>query len=631
MLLFYTCVCTLILAHVISNTHNVVDMNTNINCKHNGMGSNFNAEAINCQYLQHTFTFEHSQSIFNTYGELCQMDYLATSKTKHIIAPSEQSYIELILCTIFVLLSFIRWPWNQQFLFIIILSTTLYCTFAVVNGIQYDLIEDLPESSFTTTSTHSLERCSPKYSKQSYGKYYGWCAASKTLSNNVYLQIEFISIQRVTSVTIYPNFNSYTTYYHLLYSIDGITFSNAKNIDNNTLFKGNNVLGNFGADSILFEPILTKYIRVIPTAFSNWPIIRIQAFGEFPDIKFDELSVENFSGNNGNPNTFEIGWFKFAQCTEGKGSSLHGIKYANEYSVGELISILKYAVTIKLLPSSDIPGQIENNNFALTADICSDPIWAINNGYEMSFILDKTTASVIGYSNINNWFGTSTAKNRLNNSCLHLNSPKEIIDSFIYDSCGNSNGLQIMNGNQCEWNKGEIVGENITIWIGFDVNKNRKCEFRDDGIYKLSSVTSCNDIYGGEWMLVRHSYNSWYQATDNLVGTAVYGYPDPNPKSKSSWSMQYNIYLETDGSTLFLFSNGECSEWIVTINNEFLTAKGEDYSAYIIASHYDINYNTTWNYDTNHLEDPMISWNNNNNNYLQSILYAENNYINKLD
>ena len=82
---------------------------------------------------------------------------------------------------------------------------------------------------------------------------------------------------------------------------------------------------------------------------------------------------------------------------------------------------------------------------------------------------------------------------------------------------------------------------------------------------------SCQNIYGGDWILVRHSYNQWHPATDNLAGTDEYGIFDNNPQSNESWSIRFDNVLESDGSTLFMFSNGDCSEWMVVENKQFNT------------------------------------------------------------
>eukprot|EP01083_Nonionella_stella_P239477 838101_1 len=74
-------------------------------------------------------------------------------------------------------------------------------------------------------------------------------------------------------------------------------------------------------------------------------------------------------------------------------------------------------------------------------------------------------------------------------------------------------------------------------------------------------------IDGGEWYLVRHVYNKWHPATDNLAGTDMYGTHDDNPLSPTSWSIPFAAILAPDGSTLFMFSNGDCSRWLPKIIN----------------------------------------------------------------
>ena len=119
----------------------------------------------------------------------------------------------------------------------------------------------------------------------------------------------------------------------------------------------------------------------------------------------------------------------------------------------------------------------------------------------------------------------------------------------------------------------------------------------------------CQYIYGGGWTLVRHSYNSWHEATDNLGGSDIYGTYDNNPQSmNSSWSIQYNNTLESDGSTLFMFSNGDCTEWLITRNDQFhdeISSPGAN--GHIYASHYDVDYDVFWYSNTNGSA-PWISW-----------------------
>eukprot|EP01083_Nonionella_stella_P133682 406453_1 len=83
----------------------------------------------------------------------------------------------------------------------------------------------------------------------------------------------------------------------------------------------------------------------------------------------------------------------------------------------------------------------------------------------------------------------------------------------------------------------------------------------------------CDSIYGGGWSLVRHSYNGWHPATDDVLGTDEYGVFDNNPKSFNTWTIPYNNALEDDGSTLFMFSNGGCSEFLVAEHKQFNTSR----------------------------------------------------------
>eukprot|EP01083_Nonionella_stella_P166190 554908_1 len=136
--------------------------------------------------------------------------------------------------------------------------------------------------------------------------------------------------------------------------------------------------------------------------------------------------------------------------------------------------------------------------------------------------------------------------------------------------------------------------------------------------YTCAAQTStCTDIHGGDWTLVRHAYNAWHPATDSLAGTDVYGTYDNDPQSTSNWSIPYSEALEGDGSTVFMFSNGDCSEFLITSNDQFFSS-----SARIIASHYVSNvYTVTWN-------STWISWQSDSH---STLLYGEASNTNHLD
>eukprot|EP01083_Nonionella_stella_P107621 311908_1 len=105
----------------------------------------------------------------------------------------------------------------------------------------------------------------------------------------------------------------------------------------------------------------------------------------------------------------------------------------------------------------------------------------------------------------------------------------------------------------------------------------------------------CLDIDGGNWTLVRHAYNQWHPATDNLEGTDEYGTYVNDPQSMSSWSIPFSQYLWPDGLTQFMFSNGDCSKWLITTNDQFTTSHPAQYNATISLSYTsDISYTTLW-------------------------------------
>ena len=114
-------------------------------------------------------------------------------------------------------------------------------------------------------------------------------------------------------------------------------------------------------------------------------------------------------------------------------------------------------------------------------------------------------------------------------------------------------------------------------------------------------------MYGGDWTLVRHSYQSWHNATDALAGTDVYGVYDNNPESVYDWSIQFDETLKADGSTLFMFSDEDCSQWLITRNDQFTSIYANE-DRHIIASSNDIDYDAKWyNRGGSNLEDPWIS------------------------
>lgn len=130
----------------------------------------------------------------------------------------------------------------------------------------------------------------------------------------------------------------------------------------------------------------------------------------------------------------DIGWIKYGSCIEGWGSSINTVTFNANLTAEKIFS----SISIKILPSTDIPdGITENSDYSVKADICSNPVYALHNGLELSFQLD-----------INNWIGSTTAINRLRNDCYHGTGsighlPRSISNGELYQSCGSWGGLHI--------------------------------------------------------------------------------------------------------------------------------------------------------------------------------------------
>ena len=157
----------------------------------------------------------------------------------------------------------------------------------------------------------------------------------------------------------------------------------------------------------------------------------------FPsDSPFEYVSTETFNGER-----MVIGWIKYSQCVEG----MNAPTVNGDYSLTEIIELAQSAVTVKFLPSTDIPGQSETAEYAVTADYCSNPIYALNNGYGMSWTVDETSNPpvITGYADTDNWIGDQAAK-WMWNTCFKEwgvgQEPPTLEEDVIYHACNNHGG-----------------------------------------------------------------------------------------------------------------------------------------------------------------------------------------------
>ena len=190
-------------------------------------------------------------------------------------------------------------------------------------------------------------------------------------------------------------------------------------------------------------------------------------------IEFDEITTEMIT-----PTTnITIGWIKIVECNE------HIFNSTFIYShTDHILDLQSYATSVKFIPSG---GNLSYSEYAVVAKPCSNPVRALNNDFELSFTIDPTTNYISGFANLSNWIGTTSAKNRLSNTCYNslngsnlptMTQPRNLSD-VIYHACGNNNGMHLeITDQRCVWDNQQAKGGNIEMYYGFDVSKQDYCD-----------------------------------------------------------------------------------------------------------------------------------------------------------
>ena len=121
----------------------------------------------------------------------------------------------------------------------------------------------------------------------------------------------------------------------------------------------------------------------------------------------------------------------------------------------------------------------------------------------------------------------------------------------------------------------------------------------------------CQDIDNGGWKLVRHTFGEWYMSRDGLIGTENYngGCIDQNPISNIQCSTPFNKQYINNPSGKFMFSNGDCTQYLITTYDQFAIIRSSPYSAKILKSSYKPNneYYADWYARCIGCGDPWIS------------------------
>ena len=115
-----------------------------------------------------------------------------------------------------------------------------------------------------------------------------------------------------------------------------------------------------------------------------------------------------------------------------------------------------------------------------------------------------------------------------------------------------------------------------------------------------SSTHCAYNMDGGGWILVRHTYNKWFDANDDLTGTADYGVVS-GPLSDNEFAIPFNATNDTQ----FLFSKGNCEEWLITTYDQFGYKRDGAYYGVILKScNSNVSYTAKWYNREEYDEDP---------------------------
>eukprot|EP00484_Ammonia_sp_Unknown_P005134 CAMPEP_0197075808 /NCGR_PEP_ID=MMETSP1384-20130603/211795_1 /TAXON_ID=29189 /ORGANISM="Ammonia sp." /LENGTH=610 /DNA_ID=CAMNT_0042514657 /DNA_START=150 /DNA_END=1982 /DNA_ORIENTATION=- len=171
------------------------------------------------------------------------------------------------------------------------------------------------------------------------------------------------------------------------------------------------------------------------------------------------------------------------------------------------VEIAQYATSIKFNSPSGA--------FSSYATECSNPVWALNHGLELSQTYDVSTGLVTGYSDTSDWNGNTA---QMANYCRgEHGTTGTSLTVHIFDACGMaSGGLHVItNSLHASWWARE---NGVNIYLGFDVEWSSdcygnalsgdvdECELETHSCDENADCTNtdgsytceCNDGYGGD-------------------------------------------------------------------------------------------------------------------------------------
>eukprot|EP01083_Nonionella_stella_P288492 981685_1 len=161
-----------------------------------------------------------------------------------------------------------------------------------------------------------------------------------------------------------------------------------------------------------------------------------------------------------------IAWAKAFSCDQDAQSVVYDDPFND---LNGFIDLAQYATSIKFVSAS----------YSTYATECSNPVYNLNNGKELSYTTNENTGTLTGYANQNNWNDNT---NLMWNSCYggHPSGDQYPFDisKSIYWACNNGAGLLVLPTTisgygtiQCHWN-GE---KKMDIYLGFDTSLQTDC------------------------------------------------------------------------------------------------------------------------------------------------------------
>ena len=222
----------------------------------------------------------------------------------------------------------------------------------------------------------------------------------------------------------------------------------------------------------------------------------------------------------------DVAWIQILECDE----TTNDFTY---YHRSQWLDLQKQAISIKIVPVGS-KSNPQYDDFAVVAVPCSNPVIATQNNFAASYVIDENTLSLTGYANINNWIGTATAKARLwNNNGMALDS----FDDVIYRAGGNQGGIHLSPLNaSCYWDWSDSLGQDIAVYLGFDVDGNDFCEPTQS---PTSSPTSPSQNYFPNSLCVNGEVSNPF----DLNGKYEYHSFDSNLNAPNYYKPDNNLYI----------------------------------------------------------------------------------------